>query len=618
MLTVRLVYTRGYDATRPRGSDRGRLRLVWSIGGSAHARMAGYSGLRGRRPGGAGIEKGIRSDAQVGASAHHRRQVRGRRAVVAFGGASLVSLAGALRFWRLDSQVFGGDEGHLVRGVLEGSFPELLYTYALADFSLPMAGFARLCLLAAGALDDLALRALPLGFGLLLVALPLLFRRELPDSAERWVWSTLLAVSPILVVYSRIARSYVPAAALCVLATLSLAARRRSPRGWHAPVASAASALAVWFHPIVLPLGSAAFAGFLVLDSRMAQTRDARRSLGVWAGLFFAASALFLVPGAPSLLASISEKRQGGELEKLPVLEVLRLLVGHPSAIVVGAVLVLAMLGAWRLALGRPALALATVLAVGAQTGLVVATAPTGIEAARIVARYLLPVWPWVLLWVASGALAACRVLCSKISASERWTLPAVLVLVALLFASGPLTASASTFSSFLHQQDWLGFTRPWRSTKRLPLPAPYRALGPDSGAVIEFPVHDRWALSVAVPNYQRVHRRPVLVSRVVPPWTHPAVDLAAHVRPSPSGFLAASARYLVLHRDPIAEEAAVLAYLRPNARRSYDDTGELAAAASSMEARLLRLWGPPQIEQDGVSVWDLDIVRRDMRSRTR
>jgi hypothetical protein len=210
----------------------------------------------------------------------------------------------------------------------------------------------------------------------------------------------------------------------------------------------------------------------------------------------------------------------------LPGFEVLRLLAGHTSTAVVVFLLVLALVGAWRFTVERNAVAFAAALAVLAQVGLVVATAPTGIEGARIVGRYLLPVWPWVLLWVARGAVVTFQAAYSKLAVDPRWALPTALAGVLLLFGTGPLSASGSRYSSFLHQQDWLGFTRPWRSTRRLPMPAAYRALGETRGAVIEFPMHDRWALAVAAPNYQRVHRRPVLVSRVAAPWVHAALDL--------------------------------------------------------------------------------------------
>jgi hypothetical protein len=83
-------------------------------------------------------------------------------------------------------------------------------------------------------------------------------------------------------------------------------------------------------------------------------------------------------------------------------------------------------------------------------------------------------------------------------------------------------------------------------------------------------------------------------------------------VAAEPGAFLRAPARYLVVHRDPLAEEKQVLAYLRPMAHRAYTESAVLRTAATAMETRLRREWGAPQLESPEVVVWDLDRARRE------
>lgn len=175
---------------------------------------------------------------------------------------------------------------------------------------------------------------------------------------------------------------------------------------------------------------------------------------------------------------------------------------------------------------------------------------------------------------------------------------------------SGPLLRGENRISSFLHHNSLLGFTRPWRSEKSIPLPEIYRRLGDSPGAIVEYPVHDHWMQSVAVANYQRVHRRRVLVARNLAPWNHPELRLTAHVLATPAALTASPARFLILHRDSIAEERAMLKYLRPGASRNFIDAELLGRGVAAMEAELRRLWGAPDQDHEGVAVWDLQRIR--------
>ena len=201
-----------------------------------------------------------------------------------------VALAGgaALRCWNLRDQVLGGDELHAVRAALAQPLPALLTTYQLADSCIPLTALDRLLLDRGLALDEWRLRLPVLASGLLaLVALPLLARRRLPPAGLP-LYCALLAGSPLLILYSRVARSYMPATLLGFAAALAFdrwwaadedgdapaaparspgrasgtaastagAPRARGATGWAAAYVALA-ALAVWFHLGTAPLAVA-------------------------------------------------------------------------------------------------------------------------------------------------------------------------------------------------------------------------------------------------------------------------------------------------------------------------------------------------------------------------
>lgn len=517
-----------------------------------------------------------------------------------------------LRCARLGTQVFGGDEGHLLWAVLEGRFPELLFSYQPADYSLPMAAFARALLLITGRVSDLSLRALPLVSGVGLLLLAIAARRLIGDRRVVLLWLSLIALSPALIAYSRIARSYGPATTFALAAAMAMATWLKDPRMVWGVLGSAAGALAVYFHPLVGLLPASAFC--VTWFAPGAPRPDGRRREVLFFALLWGAMcASFMIPGGSMLLASLSEKGGRSPLSAGALVEAWRLLSGSRYGEVAVAITLFGVIGVARGLARRDALTFIGLAAVLLQVGLVSVASPIGLEGARVLGRYLLPAWPWVLLWAASGFVVVASSLARRLEVP--WVVvPSMVVLVLMLGALGPVVGRDVGISSFLHANEMLGFTRPLRSAAGLPVPEPYRRLGSDDGALIEFPLHYAWAQSVAVQSYQRIHGRRVLVSRPFRPWNEPELRLNGHVAADAAAFLEAPARYLLVHRDPAAEERRVLAYLKPMARREYTEIETLRAAASEMEGRLRVEWGSPDLESAEIAAWDLDRVRRSLR----
>src|SRR4028118_1005904 len=130
-----------------------------------------------------------------------------------------VLLGALLRLWNLPAQIVGGVELNAIKAALQLPLGMVLTTYQLQDPCLPLAGFYRFLLDRGMGLSELWVRLPVLAFGLIaLVAIPWIAERRVGrPAAQALAW--LVALSPPLVLYSRIARPHMPAALPGVAAT---------------------------------------------------------------------------------------------------------------------------------------------------------------------------------------------------------------------------------------------------------------------------------------------------------------------------------------------------------------------------------------------------------------
>ncbi len=558
------------------------------------------------------------------------------------GGYGIAAAAGiALRFWNLRDQVLGGDELHAVRAALAQPLPALLTTYQLADSCIPLTALDRLLLDHGLALDEWRLRLPVLACGLAALAvLPALAHRRLAPAA-RPLFAVLAAISPLLVLYSRIARSYMPATLFSFAAVMAFDrwwAPGEAANAGAAGTGDAASgagevsgagaaaayvllaALAVWFHlgtaPIVAAplaygaaeLGLAALTGRRRPGRRADPTRQAAALAAVGAALA-ACCALFLVPAWPSLMRLVAAKRVSQEVPAATWWGVLQLQAGARAGQRVAALLF------WTAALGglgalvrrRPRWGAYLAALVLAQLVGILALSPLGLARLQVLDRYLLPALPIVLLWVAAGLAhpwwprqgAAGR-------AGQRL---AAAGLALLWLAAGPFGDPGFRASSFMHHNDMVAFALPRATAPAGGMPRPYLALGgPPGSAVVELPWPPVWDFGRSFYVYQEVHGLRVLVA--APAGALPAgrLRLRNRVSPEPAALLAAGARYVAVHRHLAAEEERLrLPPGEPPPRRMPPLlAAQLAEAGERMVARLEAEWGPPTLADADVAIWDL------------
>ena len=335
----------------------------------------------------------------------------------------VAALAGAaLRLDQFGAQVLIDDEWHAVHQVLRRGPAAMFLDFGFSDYSIPL-GLYDWTLARWFGLSETAMRMPMLLCGLAtLVLMPLYVARRFayPTAA---LFAVLLAMSPLLVLYSRMARPYAITLLLGWIAHATFQRYQDATQGRRgAGIAyGAAATLAAWLHPIVAPFVLAPFVWAL---SRCVRLPPPERRpyflrlvrLAVPTGVAMAALLL------PPLLANpvaMSLKSGVDMLDAGTLVGVWFGWLGTPSSVVVTLCLVFAALGArevWqRLPEARTAL-----LGIGLTLLALVATRPMWSFMPLAAARYLLPFLPLLLLAVAAGAVRLASRIATPDSPSRR------------------------------------------------------------------------------------------------------------------------------------------------------------------------------------------------------
>jgi hypothetical protein len=503
---------------------------------------------------------------------------------------AVLVLGALLRLWNLGFQVMSDDELHAVRSALGNPVSRILVTYQQVDNTIPITAFYRLVLDGGMKLTEMVVRLPAVVSGLLLLTLAPLWAARRLGWGTALVFAGLLAISPGLVFYSRIARSYAPIALFGFGAAVAFESWWRRPRWRMGAAYVVLAALAVWLHPGAATLVVAPFL-YGAVDG--ARRRDLRR-LGALAALG-AATAIaflaFLLPARESLAALVAEKHGELHLSWRLILDVLQLQAGTGSPGVAALFWIAAVLGLILLIqTDRPLAVYGAVLVLGHLAGLM-ALAPLGHEHPLILGRYLLIALPWVLLWVA-------------VALRERVGVAVPFLL--LLALAGPFADPKIWRSSFAHHNDYMAVMWPSSAVDPRQVPAFYRELaGP--GAVLEYPWVAVWKVNRAFYLYQEIHGLEVVVAPARALLADDRLAFRNMVPGTSEGFLGSRARWLVVHRNLAQEEARVqpASEIDPRHRHLFRTSGR------RMIARLTRDWGKPDWSDRWIAVWDLHRVAK-------
>jgi len=449
------------------------------------------------------------------------------------------------------------------------------------------------------------------GIALLFAALSL---RE-TGAATRATWVTLLAISPLCVYLSRTARPYALTCLLCFVAIVAFRRWWRRERGaaaWGAAYALT-TFLAGWLHPITLPFTLLPFAyyGARALLSLRRDASGLRAPLGrlvLLGGITALLLAAALVPPLVNDWSRFAAKAGTDAVTPESVYRTLLMLYGISQPPLLVALVALTAIGVQRTWRRDPdfVVYLATVT-LGAAAAIALAR-PQWIHHQGVYARYLLPALPFLLMFLAEGALA-----CVETLRAPAWRAPTVLVAAALLWWAGPMPDYLYRPNQFMghlrFQYDYDPGHNPYvLEIPRDPIPEFYRELAkraPRSLTLVEAP----WRLDSNFnpqPWYQQIHRQYVKIGLVTPVCgvrdfgEYPATVRALRMRELVhlSEILAGKsygADYLVMHLKPWKTP--------PDAEVEWPD---VAACLPGIEWKL----GPPVYGDDQIVVFDLKRAR--------
>ena len=422
-----------------------------------------------------------------------------------------------LRFRGLGGQIVIDDEWHALHKVMRADMVDILTHLDYADYSIPLTVYFRWLYDTVG-ITEWGMRAPMLAAGIALVAVAPILARPWASAPVRATWALLLAVSPLLVYVSRTARPY---ALTALLATLALIAFERWYRGetrrsaWGA-LYVAATFLGGYLHMTSLAFTLLPFVYFGVPALRRGG-EDRRRlvRLGMATALPLAAA---LLPPLVNDWFMFTAKAGVDSVTPAAVVRTSHMIAGSAYTPVAAVVFAAVIVGAARLWRRDRELAgyLLTVMAVG--TLAIVAARPNWIMHPPVLARYVVPILPLVLLFAAEGVVTLVAIPIAPVRAA------AIGIAGVALWAYGPLPAQSwepNQFTGHLRFQfDYDDAHNPYvQQLPREPVPRFYQELAkapPSSVKLIVAP----WRLESHYnphASYQQVHRQRLMIGLTTP-----------------------------------------------------------------------------------------------------
>lgn len=547
-----------------------------------------------------------------------------------FGLASAACVGLVLRLYQLPSQILTGDELHTINAARTWEVSEIIrrWTFEGADYCVPLTAFFRFLFDRGIVLSEMDLRLPSLLAGAcLLVFAPLALRSRIGDRATiTLAW--LLALSPPLLFYSRIVRSY---ALVILISGFALYAferwwRQRSLQTdrtsrtralpWAAAYVGFAG-LGVYFHLGALPLLASPFVwaalelGLSVPVSERRSTLVALMALGAVAGTW---AGILLFPARESLLELSALHTRGSLPTAAGWVEVVKLTLGTPSLAATAIAVAAITRGLVILSHRRPALGRFFYIAIAVHVFGLIVLRPNFFEAPSVVSRYSLVLVPILMMAMAVGLTAPFESLRlrPRLARLQPWIVATLLIAG---FATGPLARPALRTSSFAHAGSFIEFTRaPERATP----PAFYATLDSPEEILIEMP----WVnlASRAYRTYQLDHGHEVKMALAGPGQADARLDYRNLISPETEPLMQSGADWLVVHMDLQSEERTIPA-------RNAHDVGALddrhrfwkvlRMAAVRMSKVAEAAWGPPHYSDESIRAWHLSAIRQQPPATT-
>ncbi|MGE5737795.1 MAG: hypothetical protein ACM34F_02810 [Betaproteobacteria bacterium] len=423
----------------------------------------------------------------------------------------------ALRVWQIDIQILIDDEWHAIHKLLRAGPLDILTHLGYADYSVPLTLYYQALYRTIG-LSEWGMHVPPLlaGVGLLLIGPRLL--ADLVPLPVRAVWTALVATSPLLVYHSKVARPYAITSLLTFVAIVAFHAWWRDGRRRDGALYALATVLAGWLHATTLPFTLLPFVFHGVRAFRPVNRAALSRlmALGVATALPLA---LVLVPPFVNDWSQIGQKAGRDAVTLESGYRTSLMLAGTGSAIVAALFLIAVVVGFRRLARRDGLLAWYLATVIGVATVVVVATGAEWIAHPLVLARYLIPALPFLLVFAAEGVVGAL--------AFARWPAAEALAaaaLVSMLLVAGPIATQWGYPNQFWghlrYQFDYDPAHNPYvLQVPRDPVPAFYTELAKRPAGSVTL-VEAPWRLEShfnALSLFQGVHHQLIRVGLATP-----------------------------------------------------------------------------------------------------
>lgn len=220
-----------------------------------------------------------------------------------------------LRCRRIGSVQIFADEIHTLRFASEKSFLWNATHFTSSDACIPYTLYNKLLLETTG-LTELTLRLPAVLAGILLLGVVFWYGRKYANSTVALVATGFLSVSPYFVYIAREARPYAIIMLLVTWAGFILMDKKNGQRLIPLCAASIMLALAVYFHPVVLPAAAVIWFSPVILGVRSPDLNKCWiRNYGVATMVGIGISAITLGPALPSFFEGMSHKAAIGKAD---------------------------------------------------------------------------------------------------------------------------------------------------------------------------------------------------------------------------------------------------------------------------------------------------------------
>ena len=435
----------------------------------------------------------------------------------------VVAVAGGifLRLYQITLQVVSDDEWHALHALMTGSFSSIATHFGLADYCIPLALAFKASYLVCG-LSESIMRfpVLFCGIGFLLVA-PWMVRvwmgREI-SIAFAW----LIAVSPLLIYYSRYSRPYIISVFLCFAAIFAFFEWWKGVSEHGRVVYLICAILGPYFHLSTLSFVVAPL-GYALIESLVFKQHGSRvkRELAQVSALVFVGLGLLLAPPLIFDKSGWSEKLANQQVRLDSMWGSAELLAGTAAGWLVLAVLLLAVAGSVTLFHRQRRFGAYLMFLIASQIGANVMIGPAGLQVPIVFVRYSLPCLPLILI-LAAVAVSGLEEHVRKWVMVPGGTLAVLLGIT--LFLLGPLPQiyrypnNWTNHGLFQYCYDPAARAFHYRFiTRPRNIPEFYRDLGKHpngSRKILEAPWFYEWHNN-PFPHFQQVHRQQMLIGFV-------------------------------------------------------------------------------------------------------